>query len=163
MTTSKAQELAQLRDIHLPDPIGWWPLAPGWYLLLILTLLATATIIFIVMRYYRNGACKRQALRLITEYQQEYSKHNNPQLSASRLSELLKRVALVYFPRKKVAGLQGKAWVEFLNVTSKGLDFKQVNKELLEMPYQPGIKGDLPLLFSMSRSWIKQRRGRCLN
>lgn len=160
---SKPQELAQLRDIHLPDPIGWWPLAPGWYLLFVMALLATATIIFIAVQHYRNGRCKRQALRLIADYQQEYSKHNNMQLSASRLSELLRRVALVYFPRKKVASLQGSAWVDFLNATSKGLDFKQVNKELLEMPYQPRINGDLPLLFSMSRKWIKQRRGRCLS
>ena len=21
-----------LRDLHLPDAISWWPLAPGWWL-----------------------------------------------------------------------------------------------------------------------------------
>ena len=21
-----------LRDIHLPAPLGWWPLAPGWWI-----------------------------------------------------------------------------------------------------------------------------------
>ncbi len=20
-----------LRDLHLPDAVGWWPLAPGWW------------------------------------------------------------------------------------------------------------------------------------
>ena len=28
-----------LKDIHLPDVGLWWPLAPGWWLLLILVLL----------------------------------------------------------------------------------------------------------------------------
>ena len=28
--------LAQLRDIHLPEPILWWPLAPGWWVLIVL-------------------------------------------------------------------------------------------------------------------------------
>jgi len=25
--------LAPLRPLHLPDQIGWWPPAPGWWLL----------------------------------------------------------------------------------------------------------------------------------
>lgn len=32
--------LSQLRDIHTPDPIGWWPPALGWWCLLLLCGLA---------------------------------------------------------------------------------------------------------------------------
>jgi hypothetical protein len=28
-----------LRDIHLPPPAGWWPLAPGWWILIGIALL----------------------------------------------------------------------------------------------------------------------------
>ena len=31
----QADSLAQLRDIQLPEPISWWPLAPGWWVLII--------------------------------------------------------------------------------------------------------------------------------
>lgn len=163
MISPEGQELAQLRDIHLPDPVGWWPLAPGWYALAILVLVFAITIIIILGKHYLNGRAKRHALRLVAAYQQEYLTHGNAQLSAARLSELLKRVALVYFSREKVASLQGDAWIAFLNDTAKNLDFNRVRKELLAMPYQPGITGDLHLLFTMTRAWIKQRRGVCLN
>ena len=34
-----ADPLAGLRDIALPAAVSWWPLAPGWWLLLGLVLL----------------------------------------------------------------------------------------------------------------------------
>lgn len=159
----QAQELAQLRDIHLPDPIGWWPLAPGWYLLSLFVIAMLVTAIIFVIRYYKNGRAKRQALRLLETYRQQYQQDTNSQLTAARISELLKRVALVYFPRSKVASLQGESWILFLNHTAKGLHFENVRIELLDAPYQPTISLDLNLLFEMTRSWINQRRGPCLN
>lgn len=158
----QAQELAQLRDIHMPEAIGWWPLAPGWYLLVLLIIAVLAAITIFAVRHYKNGHFKRQALRLLETYHQQYQQESNSQVYAARVSELLKRVALVYFPRSKVASLQGDAWIEFLNQTAKGLHFESLRVELLEAPYQPLIKQDLTLLFEMTRSWIKQRRGPCL-
>ena len=155
--------LARLRDIHSPLPVGWWPLAPGWYLLAILLLAAVITVIFLFSRHYLNGRARRQALRLLATYQQMHQQNANSQLSAARISELLKRVALVYFPRTTVASLQGDAWIMFLNDTSKGLDFKGVRTELLDVPYQPMLNCDLNLLFNLARAWINQRRGPCLN
>ena len=163
MTSPKAQELAQLRDIHLPDAIGWWPLAPGWYLLAIILFVALITVIFLGGRYYLNGRSRRQALRLLVTCQQQYQRDANSQLSAARVSELLKRVALVYFPREQVASLQGESWITFLNTTSNGLDFNCVHTELLEAPYQATIDCDLHNLFIVARAWISQRRGSCLN
>ncbi len=160
---SSARELAQLRDIHLPKPIGWWPLAPGWYWLAVLILMLFMTGIFFITRHYINGRAKRQALHLLASYQYQYQRDLNAPSTAARLSELLKRVALVYFPRTKVASLQGEEWIAFLNSTSKGLDFEKVRTELLDMPYQPSLSNDLNLFIKMVRNWIKQRRGRCLN
>ena len=33
-------EQIPLRDLHLPDAISWWPLAPGWWIVLGLALIA---------------------------------------------------------------------------------------------------------------------------
>ena len=163
MTDPKAEELAKLHDIHLPDAIGWWPLAPGWYLLAILSIVTLMAVVFFLGRYYLNGRARRQALRLLTLFQQQYQRDANSQLTAARISELLKRVALVYFPREQVASLQGESWVAFLNTTAKDLDFNRVRSELLETPYQSTMDRDLAPLFIIARAWISQRRGSCLN
>lgn len=162
-TNPHAQALGELRDIHLPEPISWWPLAPGWYVVGLLVIITLLTMVYFLVRYYKNTRAKRQALRLLTDYRQQYEGEGNSQLSAARVSELLKRVALVYFPRSKVASLQGHEWIAFLNSSSKGLDFEQVRTELLDVPYQPMKPHDLNRLFQMAHQWIRQRRRPCLN
>lgn len=159
----KTNELSQLRDIHLPTPVGWWPLAPGWYVLGLTVLLVFILSVYFLGRRYLNGRPRREALRLLDSYQKTSEKQVSSALMAGRLSELLKRVALAYFPRETVASLQGEAWISFLNETGKGLDFTAVKKELIELPYQSATEADLQCLFRVARAWIQQRRGRCLN
>ncbi|WP_242602164.1 DUF4381 domain-containing protein [Legionella nagasakiensis] len=160
------QALAQLRDIHLPSPIGWWPLAPGWYVFILFAIAMLGMVMIFLWRSYLNGQARRQALRLLSAYQQQYEREKNAQRISACISELLKRVALVYFPRKKVASLQGDAWISFLNETGKDVDFSQIRSQLLELPYQHKMvikESDLSLLFNMAKKWINQRRKACLN
>ena len=160
------EELAQLRDIHLPQPVGWWPLAPGWYVLMVLVLLMLAGLVYAIRRLYLNGLAKRQALRLLATYQQQHAREANSQLTSARVSELLKRVALVYFPRDRVASLQGESWLVFLNETGKDLDFDSLRHDLLELPFHSKSNSnndDLHLLFDMAKKWISQRGKPCLN
>ena len=45
-----------LRDIHLPEPVSWWPMAPGWWWVIGLLLLASAVVTGIILyRRYRRS------------------------------------------------------------------------------------------------------------
>jgi hypothetical protein len=160
---AEAQELSRLHDIHLPAAISWWPLAPGYYILAILLLCALVAVAYYGARKKRHASARRMALSLLKQYQLDYQKNHDAGKTAACLSELLKRVALAYFPRTEVAALQGQAWITFLNETSKKLDFNSVQEALLDAPYQAHFTGDLQALFELARAWISQRRGSCLN
>lgn len=155
--------LAQLRDIHLPPPVSWWPLAPGWYIVLALLAIAIVITSFYAYRYYVNGRARRQALQLLDSYVAEYQSDENSQQASAKISELLRRVALVYFPRKEVASLQGEAWLAFLNQTGNTINFTPVRTCLLELPYQSAGNLNIKPLFTRARAWIKQRRKPCLD
>lgn len=157
------QALAQLKDIHLPGAIGWWPLAPGWYLLATLLTLLLCLIIYLAYKRYKNSLAKKQALQLLARYHEQYNKEGNSQLTSARISELLKRVALVYYPRQQVASMHGEQWLEFLNQSSKNIDFNQVRAMLLESPFKSGERRDLTPLIGCAQLWIKQRGTPCSN
>jgi hypothetical protein len=164
----KTEQLNQLRDIHVPDPIGWWPPAPGWIILTVLVMIALGFITRRVIRHLLNQRSKRKALRVLQQYRQDYLKHHNSPLTCACLSELLKRVALIYYPRTQVASLQGQAWIDFLTRTARGLDFNTVRTLLIEVPYLPPhqhatLHPDAQPLIVLTQSWIQQRSGRCSN
>ncbi|MGB5468066.1 MAG: DUF4381 family protein, partial [Sedimenticolaceae bacterium] len=45
--------LTGLRDYHLPDAVGWWPPAPGWWLLFGLLLVLGGLFVWWSMRRLR--------------------------------------------------------------------------------------------------------------
>lgn len=160
---ANAEPLAQLRDIHLPDPIGWWPLAQGWYGLMLLILILVSALVYYLYKRHLNGLAKNKALDLLKTYTRQYEKDRNAQLMSARISELLRRVALVYYPRAQVASIHGEAWVDFLNQTNKGIDFTPVKSMLLDSPFKTTETINLKPLITRAEQWIKQRGVPCLN
>ena len=108
-----------LRDLHLPELIGWWPLAPGWWFLIVLVASGIGYLLYQSFAKWRRNASRRVALRELARIQAEF-KHGVDETSlAIELSELLRRTMLAYAPRNEVAGLTGEKWLEWLD---QGLD-----------------------------------------
>lgn len=159
---NEAQVLAKLHDIQLPKPIGWWPTAWGWYVLIVFGFLTIAVFVYGVIRLRIRGRAQREALRLLETYYQHYQQERNAQLASRNLSQLLRRVALAYFPREQVAGLQGEAWINFLTQHAKEVDFAAIHSCLLELPYESTRTNNqceqaVTLFFKYTKMWIKQR------
>ncbi|CAM4382857.1 MAG: hypothetical protein LEGION0403_FIIPPAGN_00720 [Legionella sp.] len=159
---NQSDPLTQLKDIHLPGAIGWWPLAPGWYALITLLILLVVVLAAYIYRRHHYALAKKQALVLLASYQKNYEKEHNTPSSSAQISELLRRVALVYYPRTEVASLHGDAWLQFLNQTSNGIDFNAIRALLLDAPFKATDTSiDLSPLFTHAKRWIKQRGVPC--
>lgn len=148
----------QLRDIHLPEPISWWPPAPGWWWLLGLVLIIIATLF--LLRFYR----KRQALKknVMAEFKNicaHYEKNNNTTALVQSLSVLLRRACISFYPRSETAGLTGDAWLAFLDSTSKEKLFNTEHGRLLiTAPYfseKTRLDIDPEKLIRLCESWLK--------
>ena len=48
-----------LRGLHFPEPISWWPLAPGWWLLLAIFLVVLGLLLRSWLRRRARAAARR--------------------------------------------------------------------------------------------------------
>ncbi|MDJ0814399.1 MAG: DUF4381 domain-containing protein [Woeseiaceae bacterium] len=126
-----------LRDLHLPEAIGWWPLAPGWWFVIALTLIALGYLLHLYVQHRARGAARRHALRQLDALTAEFEQHGNAVAFSSSLSELLRRTMLAYAPRNDVAGLTGEDWLQWLDRDLDQPRFQgETGRKLLELPYR---------------------------
>lgn len=157
MSTATPPALNSLRDIHLPKAVSIWPLAPGWYIVIALIVAALMLgLLFYLRSWYRNRA-KKQAIHKLKELKALYKQGKNQQQIIAQVSILLRRVALAYFPKQNIAGLQGERWLQFLARNSQVQNFSREAKILNTAPYQAKIASDLNYLFPLVEQWINER------
>ena len=126
-----------LRGLHLPDAIGWWPLAPGWWLLIALLMLGFGLLLRNALRRRSRGAARRHALRQLAQYTRAFANHGNAVKLVVEISELLRRAMLAYSPRADFAGLTCEDWLAWLDRDLGQPHFLQgAGRTLLDLPYR---------------------------
>lgn len=158
-----APENLPLRDIHLPDPVAWWPPAPGWWGVLMLCLLLVF-VVWALIRARRRGRLKKQSLIALQQFAEQFRRDGDEQQLTAHLSVLIRRVALSVYPRRQVAALTGTDWLRFLDnsLTPDGNEnaFSEgVGRVLTEAPYNPNCRVDGAALINLIRRWISGNTG----
>jgi len=126
-----------LRDLHLPEAISWWPLAPGWWLVIGIAVILLAYLLRLYLQKHARGAARRHALRQLNALTVEFEEHHDAVAFSSSLSELLRRTMLAYAPRQQVAGLTGEEWLAWLDLDLDQPRFQSATgRKLLELPYR---------------------------
>ncbi len=158
----------RLHDIHELDPVGIWPLATGWWLMLAGA--ALMILLFIGLRRWRPDwrrylpryGWSRDAARQLATLREQVGHADVKSLSA-RLSELLRRIAIARCGRDHCAGLHGESWLAWLaDHDPDGFDWRARGRLLLDLPYAPpGELGDQPELHHLidaALAWTTQPR-----
>ena len=140
--------LAKLNDIIAPTAASPWPPAPAYWLLLFLFLASIAGVVYLFKRIKKQRIKQQQALTKLQQLQAENA-------DFITLNQLLKGVALSYFPRQQVASLYGEQWFDFLQryaATPLFTDKQAFLQRLYKDNQQPCSSDD----FIQIKKWIKQ-------
>jgi hypothetical protein len=153
MDDTAAGSLQNLHDIVAPAPVPWWPVAPGWYVLLAVLAFGAGLLAYRWLRRYRRDRYRRAALQGLMQIRAGQS----PGQAAAEVATLLKQTALAAWPRKRVASLSGQAWADFLART--GAD--EADADLLSrLAYQAAALGeaDMQGVYAAAEAWIRHHR-----
>ena len=142
--------LDNLHDIIVPEAIGFFPPAPGWYVvgLLVLALLFHFGIHF--YKQYQKSLYKREALAEFCQLGEEYE-----------ILDLMKRVAIYSFGREKVASLTGDEWWNFIEKHSEVKVYTVLRNYCNQIIYDSNTIHDPKYnyhLREVAKLWIKMHK-----
>ena len=122
--------LNNLHDIMLPEAVGFFPLAPGWYILLFLFL--TLLFHFALNRYrmYKKEQYRRDAFKALSGLQQKN------RVNTLALLSLAKKVGLSAYGRENIAILDADDWWNFIEKHSQAKVGSALRKEIQTLLYQ---------------------------
>jgi hypothetical protein len=164
MATAPADptSLQNLHDIVLPQTVSWWPLAPGWYGLISITLILAIGWGVRQWLRYRANYYRREALLELQRLQQESRIPKRHRAALTALPVLLKRAALSAYPRAEVASLSGASWRHFLDANAASHDFNASAGEILStLSYRPDRSvsaAEIDTLCAAIEHWLRHHR-----
>ena len=142
-------------DIIEPASIGWWPLAPGWWLLIGIAFIGVLALAIWQWQRWRKLAPLRQAQQELRALERQWQQQRDNRTSSAALSALLKRVARCTYPADNSASLTGAAWQAFLLRTGDGA-FDNDSVQALQQFYQ--AEPSAPPPFAAATAWLRAQR-----
>lgn len=143
--------LVQLLDLLEPAPepdrIPLTPQTGGWVVLALLIGVVLFAAIRWAIRRRRASAYRRAALRELASADAE----------PAVVAEILRRTALVAYPRSEIATLSGPEWLAFLDRSYAGSGFSEGPGQVFATaPFRPAQPD--PAAAELARDWIRRHR-----
>ena len=161
---NESASLQNLNDIVLSADVSWWPLAPGWFVLAAILLVAMVFFGIRLFRRHKNNLYRKQALRELSVIRTRADPATFYQIPS-----LLKRTALVVWPRQQVAAMTGTDWHRFLDQTAATQLFTSGAGEILDLLAYGGEdisavnEQQLNTVMNASIFWLNHHRNKPLN
>ena len=145
----------QLQDIVIAPAAQWWPLAPGWYVLIGSVLVLVIYSVWGSIRAVKRRRARRAALQQLTALQQQ------PDSNINDITLLLKQAALAYFPQACIHNTDNAAWWAFVGSqlsTGQQRRYQALLAALQQASYQPVTAQQqwLTAYYEFADLWLRQ-------
>lgn len=152
----KATATLELRDIHLPVEPSYWPLAMGWWIVIVLVLI----LVFLLAKKLTKIRQQRQLNHLMQQQlcavKKDFQQHQNKHQLAIDISTLLNRFVIHVLKDPKASALTGDAWVNYLDSRVEKPVFADFRQQLTHAQYQKNSEYDAIRLLATVKNYFPQ-------
>jgi hypothetical protein len=150
--------LDQLRDIHLPEPISWWPLAPGWWFVIILVIGIFVWLSLTLVKRNRLNLYRRQAIAKLNMIDQDTAVNSKQKLTT--VIATLKQAVNTAYPDYHFSSQNLVTFLKFTGSTCSQPIFMQIPDNIENYLYgtesnEHSLKETLENILTDSKIWIK--------
>ena len=148
----------QLRDVHLPEAVSWWPLAWGWWVLIALALCLLITTSYLLFKHKKKNRYRTLANTSLIQSYQNWQSTQDKQAYLHAANDILKRCVLVNDNTSQAATLSGKNWITQLNHWAKIPLSKNAEQALAVECYQAEPQSDINALHKELLTWLESHQ-----
>jgi len=159
--SSEGYILEDLIDIQGLDYIGIWPLAWGWWLVIVMIIIGLGvTLSYMLKRMRYHKSWQYQAFIRLQDIQQKVP-HDTAKIILQNLSLELRKIAMLTTQREQCAGLIGMQWLRWLHDHDpSGFNWTENGRVLIEAQYMPqSVTSDpqrLHQLIAAAQGWVQK-------
>jgi hypothetical protein len=142
----------QLRPPQTPEAISWWPVAPGWWVIAMLTLALVGYAIVKFRQNRKKNNYRRAALVILDAYYSDWQDCDNDGNYLLAANSVIKRACSHFDAGSRK--LSGNDWVNYLNELSKNQLSKATQAALANEIYQKQPKADIEVIHQDIKAWL---------
>jgi hypothetical protein len=144
----------QLRDVHLPDAVSWWPLAYGWWVLITLALFGITALVYYLVRKRKRNAYRHSAIKELNTVYTLWQKQNDVAAYLQSANAILKRSVLHFTKQQGIASQSGQVWLNSLARSASSELSVEFKNAFGSQVYRPNAEADIILVHNEIRNWL---------
>jgi len=142
-----------LHDLARAEPVAWLPQTAGWWVVIGWLLLIGVLAAGCAYARWRRNHYRREAIGLLEAIETGAGAAS----AGPAIASVLKRTALVAYPRQQVASLHGAAWADFLRAScDHDPTVERAAADLAGAAYHRDTDGEA--LVAVARRWVQVHR-----
>lgn len=152
----QAQLLAQMKDVQLPEPVSWWPLAIGWWLLALMVIVTIVSASVYLYKRHQHNRYRALAIAELAFAFKQWQSLANDHAYIMSANNVLKRAVRTFNP--SVVNQFADAWVDSLDSHTDNTLSAEARHALALQCYQAQVSADIPKLHREFSLWLKQHK-----